>query len=260
MIVTFPIDEALKKTFNKMNTKILNLYRITLLLIFTLPLFLFNCIERKPDSNNLRESEHQLPTEELMVSYQVFNLELAAEEAYRIQQSLPKLRNSRSIGDEACISAINALRDPCNFTCQVFDLECLMEKFVCGNTVLMMKRTDSDDDDDDGDGAEPLPIASDTSLYLISNLAELIVYSDEPKKTKFELRSDDGEIYASSDDSPENVLYDEKKRHVVFKIPGKKPKPNMRQLTIYVNTNFINAAGKNRSIEFKHTIELSPDK
>lgn len=258
MIVTFPIDEALKKTFNKMNTKTLNLHIITLVLIGTLPLFLFNCSERKPETNDLRDGEHQLPTDELLVNYQVFNLELAAEEAYHIRQFRSKLRDSGSMREEACILAINALRDPCDFTCEIFDLECLKKKFDCENTALVRRRTDSDDDD--GDGAEPLPIASDTSLNVIFNLAALTVYSDKPQQTRLELRTADDEVYASTDDSPDDVLYDEEKRLVVFNISGKIPKPEMKQLTIYVNTAIVNAAGEIRSIKFKHTVELVSNK
>ncbi|MEL6559585.1 MAG: hypothetical protein AAFQ94_15445 [Bacteroidota bacterium] len=243
-----------------MNTKTLALRKITLLLIITCSIYLFNCTEKKPDTNAPKDSDHRVPTDQPKFSYQIFNLELAAEEAFQIRQNLSKSRNTCSIRDEASISAINALRDPCDFNCQVFDMECLQQKFDCGNTVLMMKRADSDDDDDDGDGAEPLPIASDTSLYLFSNLAELTVYSEEPQKTRFELRTDDGELYASSDDSPDQLIYDERNRHVVFKISGKKPEAEMRQLIIYVKSVIVNAEGKDRSIEFKHTVKLASDR
>ncbi len=235
-----------------MNTARLNLPRITLFFLFITHVCLFSCEEaKKPANQEIRTPDDESAS---TIEYQLFNLELATEEAYHSRNIKARGTNNENL--PPYLVALKEFRDPCDFKCEPFDIECLLKYIDCGQSLAMLSKSDSDDDDD-GDGAEPLPIASDTTIGVFASQLRIIVFSDAPKETQFKLTSSDGKVFASSDISPENFSYNEKKRHAVYKIPVKDLKSLGKSLTIYMNTRITNAAGKYRTISLKHPFGLA---
>ncbi len=231
-----------------MNTNNLIYQRITLFFMLIGLFGLFQCDVKKLEANEPEDESALKQEEELVLRYQLFNLELAAEEAAHIQR-LGDGGKAKNSGTPSCMVALKELKDPCNFKCELFDYECIQQYIDCKEASQITYNYSADD----GDGAEPLPTPSDTSLMANIDRTEMVIFSDDPESSNFKLMTNEGAVYAVNNNSPE---YDKEKRQAVYKIQVKNPEHAGKPLLIHMNTMIVNAVGEKRQIELKHPFGL----
>ena len=236
-----------------MSTRNLIFHRVTLFFILIAGVGFFQCEERKPDSDAFAEESTRFPDEEPILRYQLFNLELAAEEAYHIRNTT-EANGARTAGTSSSIVALQELKGPCDFDCEPFDLECLLKYIDCKETTQTVHQSSLGDDD--GDGSDPLPPASDTSIVAAVDLTEVVIFTDDPETSEFKLVTNEGDVYAMSDNSADLFRYDKEKRLAVYKIRERNPELASKPLIIYMSTMIVNAAGEKRVIELKRPFGL----
>lgn len=232
-----------------MNIKKLLLRGIVVFFLLLAQLCLMQCEQKIANSNEPDDSDSNIPDDQQMIRYQLFNLELAAEEAYHIGKTSNRNPRANPSNVAPCLIAIDELKEPCDFTCHPYDYECLRKYMECENTVETVNRRSSGDGD--GDGAEPLPIASDTSLLAFASNLEVAIFTDEPDEAYFKLLTNDGQVYATSESLPDSYHYDKEKRHAVFKVKVENPELASSPLIIQISTRFLNKFGEVRQIEIK---------
>lgn len=238
-----------------MNLKNLSFHRVAAIFMLITAIGLVSCNEQNTKSDSPVEEPTRIPDTKTKLVYQPFNLHLAVEE---LRFLLSSNENAEWIAlNSAPARAILQLKKPCQVDCEEVDIECLKKHVECTATMAMLTSGGGDDDDDDdGDGAEPLPIASDTSIVAFASATEVMVYSDDPEATSFELIGKDGKAFGSGSASSKSFRYDKLKKHVIFKIVVENEELKGESLQLKLQTIITNEEGEQRKIELQQPFGL----